>query len=143
LPPRFTLILLVAMLMIDWLAPAFVVLHAPLTYLGVVPLALGVLLNLVSAGIFRRRDTTINPFGESAVLVQDGFYRVSRNPMYLGMLLALLGVALLLGNLLALAALPVFVVFVTRRFILREEQALGAQFGKTYEEYCARVRRWI
>jgi len=52
------------MLMLDRFAPQFELLHPPATYLGVLPLALGVLLNVASAGAFRRRATTINPFGE-------------------------------------------------------------------------------
>jgi hypothetical protein len=74
LPPLFTLVLIVAMLMIDVFAPQFELVHPPVTYLGALPLALGISLNVLSAGAFKRRDTTINPFGESAVLVQDGFF---------------------------------------------------------------------
>jgi protein-S-isoprenylcysteine O-methyltransferase Ste14 len=63
--------------------------------------------------------------------------------MYLGMLLLLAGLGLLTGNLLTFLALPVYVLFVTYRFILREEKALESRFGEAYRGYCARVRRWI
>jgi protein-S-isoprenylcysteine O-methyltransferase Ste14 len=121
----------------------FRILHPPLAYLGAVPIVLGVLIVLISAGLFRLRKTTVNPFGEPAVVVQDGFYRFSRNPMYLGMLLVLTGVGLWLGNVLAVLLAPAFVVVMTRWYIVREEQLLEDRFGDEYRAYRGRVRRWI
>ena len=89
------------------------------------------------------RKTTINPFGEPAVVVQEGFYRFSRNPMYLGMLLVLIGVGLWLGNVLALLLAPAFVAIMTRWYIVREEQLLEDRFGDVYRAYHGRVRRWV
>ena len=76
-------------------------------------------------------------------MVQDGFYRFSRNPMYLGMLLVLAGIGLWLGNVLALLLAPAFVVIMTRWYIVREEQVLEDRFGEVYRAYRSRVRRWI
>jgi protein-S-isoprenylcysteine O-methyltransferase Ste14 len=76
-------------------------------------------------------------------MVQDGFYRFSRNPMYLGMLLVLIGVGLWLGNVLALLLAPAFVAIMTRGYIMREEQQLEDRFGGEYRAYRSRVRRWI
>jgi len=104
---------------------------------------LGVMIVLISAGLFRLRNTTLNPFGEPAVIVQDGLYRFSRNPMYLGMLLALIGFGLWLGNVLAILLAPAFVAIMTRWYILREEQLLETRFGDAYRAYRSRVRRWI
>lgn len=144
LPPLLlALVLAITMLVLDRALPLFRVLHPPVAYLGVVPVALGVLIVLISAGVFRFRKTTINPFGEPAVMVQDGFYRFSRNPMYVGMLLVLIGVGLWLGNILALLLAPVFVTIMARWHIVREEQVLEARFGELYRAYRARVRRWI
>ena len=117
--------------------------HPTLTYFGVVPVLLGVLLVLIAAGLFRLRKTTINPFGEPSVVVQDGFYRFSRNPMYLGMLLVLVGIGVWLENLLSLLLAPAFAVIMTRWHIVREEQLLEARFGEQYRAYRRRVRRWI
>jgi protein-S-isoprenylcysteine O-methyltransferase Ste14 len=131
------------MLILDSALPLFRVLHPPVAYLGAVPAALGVLIVLFSAGLFRLRKTTINPFGEPAAMVQDGFYRFSRNPMYLGMLLVLVGVGLWLGNVLALLLVPAFVVIMMRGYIVREEHVMEARFGEVYSTYRARVRRWL
>ena len=144
LPPLLlVLVLAITMLILDRAFPLFKVLHPPFAYLGAAPVALGVLIVLISAGLFRFRKTTINPFGEPAVMVQDGFYRFSRNPMYLGMLLVLIGVGLWLGNVLALLLAPAFVAIMTRGYIVREEQLLEDRFGDVYRAYRSRVKRWI
>jgi len=144
LPPLLLVLLLaITMLVLDRTLPLFRVLHPPVSYLGAASAALGVLIVLISAGLFRFRKTTINPFGEPAVMVQDGFYRFSRNPMYLGMLLVLAGIGLWLGNVLALLLAPAFVVIMTRWYIVREEQVLEDRFGEVYRAYRSRVRRWI
>ena len=144
LPPLLlVLILAITMLVLDSALPLFRVLHPPVAYLGAAPVALGILIVLISAGLFRFRKTTINPFGEPAAMVQDGFYRFSRNPMYLGMLLVLTGVGLWLGNVLALLLAPAFVAIMTRGYIVREEQLLEDRFGEVYRAYRNLVRRWI
>jgi protein-S-isoprenylcysteine O-methyltransferase Ste14 len=144
LPPLLlTLILAMTMLIVDRALPLLRLLHPPVTYVGAGAIALGVLIVLISAGLFRLRETTINPFGEPAVVVQDGLFRFSRNPMYLGMLLVLIGVGLWLGNPAALLLAPAFVVIMTRWHIVREEQLLEDRFGDLYRAYRSRVRRWI
>ena len=76
-------------------------------------------------------------------LVVSGIYKYTRNPMYLGFLLVLLGWATFLSNLAALALLPAFVVYMNHFQIGPEERALGSLFAQEYQAYHARVRRWI
>lgn len=142
-PLLFMGALLAAMMVLAVLTPGLRVLQVPVTWLGIVPLVSGLLLIFISAGLFRRRHTTLNPFGESSALVQDGLYRYSRNPMYLGMLLVLAGTALWFGHVLSFAVLPVFVAVVSRQNIRHEEQALETHFGDEYRSYRQRVRRWL
>jgi protein-S-isoprenylcysteine O-methyltransferase Ste14 len=94
---------------------------------------------------FRRARTTVNPTKPQAAsaLVTTGIYRFSRNPMYLGFLLVLAGVAVFLANAAALALLPVFVVYMNRFQIQPEERALSAMFGSDFTTYQRRVRRWM
>lgn len=105
----------------------------------------GLLLALIGVLQFRRARTTVNPMSpaKTSALVSSGIYRWSRNPMYLGMVLLLLGVAAwgstLAGYLLVLA----FCWFLTRFQILPEERALLAAFGQEFAQYMVRVRRWI
>lgn len=131
------------MLGLDRAFPFFRMISPPLVNFGFVPMLLGASLVLVAAGLFKRRKTTLNPFGEPAVVVREGVYRFSRNPMYLGMLLVLIGFGVWLGNILALLLAPGFVWVVTRRHILREEQLLESRFGEEYRAYRRQVRRWM
>ena len=107
--------------------------------------ALGVVIAIAGVVSFRRAKTTVNPMRpESASsLVVSGIYRYTRNPMYLGLLLLLLGWAIFLSNLAAFAVLPAFVVYINRFQIGPEERALDALFPREYPAYRARVRRWI
>lgn len=144
LPPLLLVLMLaISMLVLDRVLPQFRIHHPALVYLGASLMVLGVSIVLASAGLFRLRKTTLNPFGEPATVVQDGFYRFSRNPMYLGMLLVLIGVGLWRGNYFGLLLAPAFVAIMTRWYIVREEQLLEERFSEVYRAYRLRVRRWI
>jgi protein-S-isoprenylcysteine O-methyltransferase Ste14 len=94
---------------------------------------------------FRRARTTINPTkpGAASSLVTGGVFRLTRNPMYLSLLLYLLAWAVYLSSWLALLFLPAFVLFINRFQITPEERTLSALFGPEYAAYRARVRRWL
>ena len=94
---------------------------------------------------FRRRRTTINPLAphRASALASGGIYRVTRNPMYLGMLLVLAGWGVWLGNVAAWLGLPLSVALLTVLQIQPEERVLRERFGAEYERYAARVRRWL
>lgn len=94
---------------------------------------------------FIRRKTTASPLKpeNASLIISDGFYRYSRNAMYLGMAILLLGWSLVLRNPLCLLVLPVFVAFINRFQIAPEERALTARFGDQYLAYTRRVRRWL
>jgi protein-S-isoprenylcysteine O-methyltransferase Ste14 len=132
-----------------WLASSLV---APLELPFV--LCVGAALTLVAVGLvvstagvvsFRRARTTINPTKPMATsaLVSGGIYRITRNPMYLGLLLELLGWAAFLANPLALLLVPAFVLYINRFQIKPEERTLSALFGGEYGAYQERVRRWL
>lgn len=94
---------------------------------------------------FIRQKTTASPLkpGNASLLICDGFYRHSRNPMYLGMAILLTGWSLVLRNPLCLLVLPVFVAYINRFQIAPEERALSARFGDEYLAYTRRVPRWL
>jgi protein-S-isoprenylcysteine O-methyltransferase Ste14 len=92
---------------------------------------------------FSRAGTPVIPFKPSTALVVDGPYRISRNPIYLGMAALYIGLAFLLGWMWALLLLPVVLVAVDRLIIAREEPYLERKFGQDYVGYKRRVRRWI
>ena len=94
---------------------------------------------------FRRAKTTVNPLKphSTSSLVTSGIYKYTRNPMYLGLVLVLLGWAAFLSNLAALALLPAFILYINRFQIMPEEDALASLFPQAYPAYRDRVRRWI
>lgn len=94
---------------------------------------------------FRRASTTVNPLApqQASSLVVNGIYRYSRNPMYLGFAIALLAWAIALGSLDAFLGVGAFVLTIQWLQIAPEERALEKRFGKVFQLYKARVRRWI
>ena len=94
---------------------------------------------------FVRARTTMNPTkpGTSSSLVTDGVFRLTRNPMYLSLVLYVLGWAAYLSNWLALLLVPVFVLYINELQIKPEERSLSALFGAEYASYKTRVRRWL
>jgi protein-S-isoprenylcysteine O-methyltransferase Ste14 len=113
--------------------------------MAVLVASVGFSFDVVSILRFLAVRTTVNPLtpGKSERLVIDGLYRRTRNPMYVGLLLVLCGLAIHLGNPLALAAPAAFVAYITRFQILPEERMLAAKFGPHYDDYRAAVRRWL
>lgn len=106
---------------------------------------LGFSIALAGLLAFRKSGTTIDPRfpHESSKLVVGGIYRISRNPMYLGMALALIGYGIYLANGAVFLMIPVFVLYMSRFQIVPEERAMLEKFGDDYQAYIARVRRWI
>jgi protein-S-isoprenylcysteine O-methyltransferase Ste14 len=115
----------------------------PWTLSGLAPLLLGLAGNLALAWSFTRVGTPVMPGAVPAVLVTGGPYRFSRNPMYLGQVVILLGAAILHGAWLAFVPVPVLMVVLDRVFIRAEERRLATAFGASYEAYRRRVRRWL
>lgn len=113
--------------------------------LAVAFIVAGLAIALVSVGAFRKAKTTVTPLApeKASSLVVTGLYRYTRNPMYLGMLLILCGVAVWLGSLANVVVLIAFVAYITAFQIVPEEARLSQVFGTGYERYKARVRRWL
>ena len=123
---------------------------APVAIPARLPVALtlvvaGALVALAGVVAFRRHKTTVNPFTpeQSSTLVATGIYRYSRNPMYLGFLLALIGWGVYLASWVSALLLPAFVVYMNRFQIIPEERALMDHFGQTFLAYARAVRRWL
>ena len=115
------------------------------TMIALVTLGLAVTIVVNAVISFRRARTTLDPFHpeKASSIVTSGIYGVTRNPMYLGFLLALIALAVFLGNFVS-AVLPlIFVVYMNRFQIGPEERALRVRFGTSYEEYLRTARRWI
>ena len=111
--------------------------------IGVVGVLAWLALDGLASLRFVRAGTPVIPFKPTTALVVDGPYRLSRNPIYLGMAALYIGLAFLLGILWSLLFLPFVLIAVDRLIIAREEPYLERKFGQDYVEYKERVRRWI
>ena len=143
-PPLIYLVLsAAAMVGLDRLLPGARAIPFPWTLAGTVFLAAGIGLVLAAARSLRKHRTTIRHLGTPASLVTSGPFRISRNPIYLGFVLILMGTALLLGSATPWILPLAFAVFTDRLFVRFEERRLEATFGEAWAEYRKRVRRWV
>lgn len=110
---------------------------------GGLALLAGVALNLWADATFKRSHVPVCPFTPVPRLVEAGPYRLSRNPMYLGMVLICASLALLTATPLNLLSAAAFCAWLRWRFVLPEEAFLRAQVGETFQTYAERVPRWI
>jgi len=129
----------------SWAMPAFGLLFSAHRFFSVTVAVVGVVLIGVGIASFRRAGTTVNPMkpDSASSLVVSGIYRLTRNPMYLGFLLVLIGWAIFLSNALAFLFLPAFILYMNRFQIEPEEKALTSLFGQQFVAYTSRVRRWL
>lgn len=143
LPPAYLFASLSTMVLLHLLIPVHQLASHPWNAIGLLPLIAGIALNLATDTALKKHGTTVKPFEPSTTLITSGVYKFSRNPMYLGMILILIGVALLMGSLTPYGIIPIFVIIIDRSFIRPEEDMLNKQFGRTWTEYRKNVRRWL
>lgn len=122
--------------LVQWFEPR-------LTCAGLALIAAAGMLGGWAAWTFRRHGTPIHPFEPVRCLVTDGPYRYSRNPMYLSLLIMLLGLLLVLGSITPVVAVIAFETIISTRFIEPEERVLEDRYGDAFRRYRSMVRRWI
>ncbi|WP_420315894.1 methyltransferase family protein [Ekhidna sp.] len=108
-------------------------------------LAVGVLIAFSGIITFRMKGTTVDPLhpDKASALVTSGVYRYTRNPMYLGMALVILGGIVRIGNPIGILGVVFFIWYIDRFQILPEEESLTKIFGEEYRQFCEQVRRWV
>ena len=142
-PPIVTILFAV---LIFYFSESFAYVDLPFKiYISLFFVLLGFFITFSSARNFKKKETTVNPIKpeEASQLVTDGFFKITRNPMYLGMLLFLLGLSIYNGLIVGLVFLPLFVGYITFFQIIPEERAMIEIFGEDYKAYMKKVRRWI
>jgi len=137
------MILLGLPLLSHYLLPIMPIVPKPYTYLGIVLILMGLALAIFAAMTFRRIGASFQLHGKSSTLATSGPFRISRNPMYLSMLIWLTGLAVFLGSL-STFLFPIL-LFLTANFLIipLEEQGMERVLGERYLEYKQRVRRWL
>ena len=143
IPPILFLLCLGLMLLLRWLWPITLVFPNSWRWLGLAPIVIGLITGAMGALQFIKAKTNIRPFREADKLVTTGPFRYTRNPMYLGLVLCLLGAWILLRVLSPVLGVAVFLVVADRWYIRVEERMLRQKFGYDFEDYCAGVRRWL
>jgi protein-S-isoprenylcysteine O-methyltransferase Ste14 len=143
MPPTYVWTAIVLMVGLHFVCPIQQIISGVYRYLGAVLLAAGLWFNLWADYVFRKAKTAVKPFEKSSALVAHGPFRITRHPMYVGMVFALLGVFVALGSISPAFVIPIFIVVMVVRFIIPEERHLEQQFGEAYREYRKRVRRWL
>lgn len=141
--PLFLTLAFVAIHILDKHGPGAIWFTMPWKMAGWGPILLGCFLCSAGAGHFAKRRTTFLPRRDSRVLITDGVFRWSRNPMYLGMVVILVGVCFIAGSATVWLVPPGFVWVIDRRLIRLEERRLAERFGDDYRAYRHRVRRWM
>jgi protein-S-isoprenylcysteine O-methyltransferase Ste14 len=142
-PPIYLLVAVLLMAGLNYSAPLHTILTPPITCLGIGLIIVGLLIVIWPAASFGKAGTPIKPFEESTHQVTSGMYRVTRNPMYLGMVVILLGVAVRFGTESPFLLAPIFVWIIRTNFVKFEENLLKETFGDDYVAYKKRVRRWL
>ena len=142
-PPFYLYTAVLSMIILHLWIPLIQFISYPFTLIGLIPLVYGVILNLLADASLKKEDTTVKPLLETRVLITTGIYKLTRNPMYLGFGLILLGAAILLGSLLPFIIVFLYPAFMDMIFIRFEEQKLEEKFQGIWTEYKNNVRRWI
>ncbi len=142
-PPVIYALFLAAAWLLEWLIPIALPQNLWTHYIGWGLIDAGVLLMLWAGLLMLWRKTTVNPYGKPARLLEEGPFRISRNPIYLADSLIYCGIALLWGSLWPWLLLPAVVFSMQRGVIVHEERLLTQLFGDDYRRYCGRVRRWL
>lgn len=144
-PPVYVLIFAMLMYFLAQYWPVLTLFSEPVTNIAYVFVVIGIALDLSAVSQFFRSKTTLNPIkpNNTQQVVSTGMYRISRNPMYLGMLFILIAWAIHLAVLTPFLLLPIFMLVLTVQQIIPEEKILTQKFGASYLQYKQQVRRWL
>jgi protein-S-isoprenylcysteine O-methyltransferase Ste14 len=142
-PPATLLMSSIVMLVLNFSVPMLHIVPQPVNWLGALLIAAGLAVSAWHSRMFERLETNIDTFGEPGRLTREGMFSRTRNPMYLGFLAALTGLAVVLGSLSPIAILLVFFAMTQFWYIPTEERAMSRKFGDEYAEYQLAVPRWL
>ena len=142
-PPVLMVIHVALAYLAKWTIPVWFTVPGALQNFGFALVVLGFLLGVGAFLEFRKARTTIDPHGSVTSIITSGVYRFTRNPIYLGFVLMLIGLPLNSGTVWGIVLVPVFIYLMNRLVIEREETYLGKKFGEVYTSYKSSVRRWL
>ena len=143
LPPTYFLSSIFLIVLIHFTWPGKMIITFPWTLLGIIPVIIGAILNLMADRAFKIKETTVKPYEESTILITTGVFKISRNPMYLGMAMVLIGISIFLGSITPYIIVVFFIILIHIIFIRVEEEMLAKTFGDVWIEYKNKTRPWL
>ena len=136
-----------ALLFLSWLSkrlfPQFNFIYTPYNKIGIIVLILGLSLTFSGFYFFKKNKTPIMPGKKPTFMVAEGPYKFTRNPMYSGVTIGLLGAAIFFGNIISFLAPIIFLLIMNYYFVPFEENLMENIFGKQYLNYKKKVGRWL
>jgi protein-S-isoprenylcysteine O-methyltransferase Ste14 len=143
-PPLAWGLAIIGGLVLDWLVPShFVPTNLPAGWIGIIIFVLAVALAVWAIVTISSAGSNVPTDRPTTAIVESGPYRFTRNPIYLGMFLGLVGLAIALNDLWLLVTLVPFALVIRYGVVAREEAYLERNFGDAYAGYRSRVRRWL
>lgn len=143
LPPTLLLLSIGLMILLYFILPIHVLFRFPYSLIGIPILLIGIIISILGSAKFEKEETTSMTFDEPNVLVVSGLYKYTRNPMYLGFALFIIGIWLLMSSISSAFIAIIFLIVLDRYYIPFEEKMLEKKFGQDYLSYKKRVRKWI
>jgi len=143
MPPNCFMVMIVLNIILHYVFPIKKVVSPPYNYLGILLIVLGIYLNLYVYFVYKKEKNTMEPNEVPQVLITSGVFKISRNPLYLGMALILFGEAILLGSIITFLFPLLFIIMTNMWTIPLEEKNLEKKFGRKYLDYKRKVRKWI
>ena len=142
-PPHIAIVLLFLSWLVKRLFPQLNFLAEPYNKLGLFVFAAGLSLTFWAFYLFKKNKTPIIPGKKPEFMVVEGAYKFTRNPMYLGVTIALLGAAIYFGNIFSFLSPIIFFLSMNYYFVPFEEKLMEQIFGNQYLNYKKKVRRWV
>jgi protein-S-isoprenylcysteine O-methyltransferase Ste14 len=142
-PPTIFYTLAIANILLGLILSTPKLFFFPFNLFGLLPLVIGIIINVWTDSLFKRYKTTVKPNEVPTTLITTGPFSFSRHPMYLGMGLILMGEAILLGSLINFLIPIIYFILIQKFFISFEEETLIAWFPEDYKKYKNRVRQWM
>lgn len=143
LPPTYFYICFFISAVFHFILPVKQIVFPPINYFGSILILAGSILNIWAGKLFKKHNTTVKPNEKASMLIDYGPFKFSRNPMYLGMALFLIGEGIFLGSLSSFFGVLIFLFVIEVFFIPAEEKLMEEIFGTDYKNYKTKVRRWI
>lgn len=143
MPTTYFLALLFLSIIISFTFPIYTFVYPPFNYIGALIVLIGIIINIWASALFSKSKTSLHPHHLPIYFEKNGPYKMSRHPMYTGLLIMLLGADIVLGNVSTLISPVIFVILMETIFIPIEEKNMELVFKEEYPDYKKKVRRWI